>query len=137
LHDEMTRTLLNDGAIYVEHHGQPVGCAAVCGIDQYLPNAILMYVAVLPRYRGLGLGQALVWETMRVARQAGFPAFLFHPEDHRLAAVRTYFQLGFLPQLDDDAAGANQWSTVLRQALLHGRNRNSSTFESTATGVKG
>jgi mycothiol synthase len=118
LEKEMGSTLLTDGAIFVAHQGRPVGCAAVCDVAQYRPHALLMFVAVLAEHRGHGLGQALVWETMRIARQAGYPGLLLHTENHRLAAVRLYFQLGFLPQLDRDAAGASQWSTVLGQALL-------------------
>jgi ribosomal protein S18 acetylase RimI-like enzyme len=80
-----------------------------------------MYVAVLAEHRGKGLGQALVWETMRIAQHEKFPGLLLHTEAPRLAAVRTYFQLGFLPRLEQGVAGERQWSAVLSRALLQGR----------------
>ena len=120
LSQELLTPLLPDGGIFVTHKGRLVGCASACVLDEYRPHAILMYVAVLAEHRGQGLGQALVWETMRVARQERFPGLLLHTENHRTAAVRTYFQLGFLPRLAPGAAGAEQWSEVLARALLQG-----------------
>jgi mycothiol synthase len=117
---ELLATLLPDGGIFVTHRGRLVGCASACAMDEYRPHAILMYVAVLAEHRGQGLGQALVWETLRVARHEQFPGLLLHTENHRLAAVRTYFQLGFLPRLAPGAAGAEQWAEVLKGALLQG-----------------
>jgi GNAT superfamily N-acetyltransferase len=120
LHDEIGATLLPEGGIFVARGNQLVGCAAACFMEQYQPYAILMYVTVLPEHQGKGLGQALVGETMRVAQRASFPGLLLHTENHRLAAVRTYFQLGFLPRLAEGAAGKRQWADVLSRALLQG-----------------
>jgi hypothetical protein len=46
---------------------------------------------------------------------------LLHTETHRLAAVRTYFQLGFLPEFGKEVAGQQVWSDVLSRALLQCR----------------
>jgi GNAT superfamily N-acetyltransferase len=120
LHQEIGASLLAEGGVLAAEGDDLVGCASACFLDEHNPYAILMYVAVLPGRRGRGLGQALVWETMRIAQQERFPGMLLHTENHRLAAVRTYFQLGFLPRLGKGAAGERQWSDVLSRALLHG-----------------
>jgi len=119
-HQEIGATLLAAGGVFVARGNELVGCASTCFMEQYKPYAILMYVTVLPEHRGQGLGQALVWETMRVARQENYPGLLLHTEKHRYAAVRTYFQLGFLPQFGYEVAGQRLWSDVLSRALLNG-----------------
>jgi hypothetical protein len=43
---------------------------------------------------------------------------LLHTENHRLAAVRSYFKLGFTPLLAAGAASEQQWADVLRRAFL-------------------
>jgi GNAT superfamily N-acetyltransferase len=120
LSHELLSTLLADGGIFVAYEDRLVGCASACLMPEYKPYAILMYVTLLPEHRGKGLGQALVWETMRVAQCEKFPGLLLHTEAHRYAAVRTYFQLGFLPQVGEETAGKRVWSNVLGHALLNG-----------------
>jgi mycothiol synthase len=121
LEKEMLSTLLPDGGVFVLRGDQRVGCASACLMEAYRPNAVLMYVTALPEHRGRGLGQALVLETMRVAQREGFPGLILHTEKHRLAAVRTYIQLGFLPEFGTDVAGKQVWSDVLSRALPQGR----------------
>jgi mycothiol synthase len=120
LEREILSTLLPGGGIFAAHEGRLIGCASVCFMKEYSPNAILMYVALLPEHRGKGLGQALVWETLRVSQRERYPAMILHTENHRHAAVRTYFQLGFLPQLAEGVADKWQWATMLNMALLGG-----------------
>jgi mycothiol synthase len=121
LADEVLATLLPGGGLFVSHGDQLVGCASVCRMEQYQPYAMLMYVALLPEQRGRGLGQALLREILRLTQRDGFPGLLLHTESHRLAAVRSYLQMGFLPQLGPGAAGPRLWSEVLRRALLQGK----------------
>ena len=120
LQREILATLLPGGGIFVTCEERLIGCASVCSMPEYRPNAILMYVALLPEHRGKGLGQALVWETLRVSQRLSYPAMILHTENHRHAAVRTYFQLGFLPQLAPGAADKKQWADILNKALLNG-----------------
>lgn len=120
LQREILATLLPGGGIFAVCEGRLIGCASVCSMPEYQPNAILMYVGLLPEHRGKGLGQALVWETLRVSQRLSYPAMILHTENHRHAAVRTYFQLGFLPQLAAGAADKKQWADILNEALLNG-----------------
>jgi GNAT superfamily N-acetyltransferase len=120
LRRELLSTLLPDGGVFLACDRRLVGCASACSMGEYHPYAILMYVALFPEHRGRGLGQALVWETLRVAQREQFPGLLLHTENHRLAAVRSYFQLGFLPRLGAGAAGKRQWGTVLSSAFFGG-----------------
>ncbi len=120
LQREIVSTLLPDGGIFAVHEGRLIGCASVCFMKEYSPHAILMYVALLPEHRGKGLGQALVWQTLRVSQREKYPAMILHTENHRYAAVRSYVQLGFLPQLAEGVADQRQWADMLSKALLGG-----------------
>ncbi len=65
-----------------------------------LPEVRLL--AVAPEARGRGIGEALVQECIRRARQSGVPALTLHTTDMMRAAMRLYDRLGFqrAPELD-------------------------------------
>jgi ribosomal protein S18 acetylase RimI-like enzyme len=120
LSKEILSTLLINGGIFAAYRRELIGCASACCIAKFQPDAHLMYVAVLPEHRGKGLGQALVAETLRVCQREGFPGMSLITEAHRLAAVRSYFKLGFTPQFAEGDAGRLEWSNVLNKAFLQG-----------------
>jgi mycothiol synthase len=120
LNREILSTLIPQGGIFAVHKGELIGCASACFIPKYAPDAHLMYVALLPEHRGAGLGQALVLESLRVCQCENLPGMSLVTESHRLAAVRSYFKLGFAPLLGDTYAGRAQWSAVLSKAFLAG-----------------
>jgi GNAT superfamily N-acetyltransferase len=118
---ELLSTLLHDGGIFLLHDGRLVGCASACAMSKFAPEATLMYVALLPEHRGKGLGQALVLETLRVCQRERCPGMHLQTENHRLAAVRSYFKLGFTPlAVAEGDAGRRQWAEVLERAFLQG-----------------
>jgi mycothiol synthase len=119
LSEEVLATLLPGGGLLLAHEGRLVGTASACFLEEYQPHAMLMYVTVRPDHRGKGLGQALVWETLRVCHRQGFPGMLLHTDDHRIPAVRSYFKLGFLPEQGTGAAGERRWSRVLSKVFFH------------------
>lgn len=59
-------------------------------------------LAVAPEARGRGIGQALVRDCMRRAREAGATAITLHTTDMMAAAMRMYEKMGFVrvPELD-------------------------------------
>ena len=92
--------------------GQPVATArwrevALAGA----PAAKLERFAVLPRFRGLGLGRRLVAATMEDARTAGLDRFTLHAQSH---LVPFYTDFGFAPAgAPFDEAGIEHVKMVL------------------------
>ena len=56
-------------------------------------------VCVLPEHRGRGIGRALVLASLHYFRDHGYRRAVLTTDDHRLAALRTYLALGFVPVL--------------------------------------
>lgn len=75
--------------------GQPVGCARV------LPEAHIGRMAVLPAWRGQGIGEALLMQAIQCCRQQGATQVALSAQTH---AVGFYAQVGFVvcsaPYLD-------------------------------------
>jgi mycothiol synthase len=71
----------------------------------------LHMVAVHPEHQGHGLGYAVCLAVLQRFAQQGTPEVRLLTDDHRLAAVRTYWRLGFRPLLtaDDHAA---RWEAI-------------------------
>ena len=70
---------------------------AACFRKAFAPYAVLMYVVVLDEYRRLGLGAACTHEVIEAARSAGYPGIILHTDARRLAAIKLYLRLGFVP----------------------------------------
>ncbi len=68
--------------------GQPVGCARL------LPSGQIGRMAVLPSYRGTGLGRRLLTGAVEEAKRQGFTRVHLHAQTHALAFYR---KGGFLP----------------------------------------
>jgi ribosomal protein S18 acetylase RimI-like enzyme len=78
-------------------------------------------VCALPAYRGLGLGRLVTLAVLHHLRRRGFRSADLSTDDFRLAAIKTYLGLGFVPQyltdtdrLDDHEA---RWSAVFARLL--------------------
>jgi len=59
----------------------------------------LGWVAASPGHTGKGLGKAVSVAALRRFVQAGYSRVYLLTDDHRLAAIKIYLQLGFLPFL--------------------------------------
>lgn len=59
----------------------------------------LGWVAASPDHAGKGLGKAVSVAALRRFVQAGYRCVYLLTDDHRLAAIKTYLRLGFLPFL--------------------------------------
>jgi mycothiol synthase len=112
---EVVQFLLPQGGVFAYDGQQLVACAAACARPEFAPNAVLMYVGVLPDYRGAGLGAAVVAEVLAVARRSGFPGVTLLTDDDRLAAIRTYLRVGFVPDAASDPAAKKRWKRVMNQ----------------------
>lgn len=78
----------------------------------------LGWVAVSPAHQGHGLGQIASAAVTNRFMQAGYSEIYLRTDDFRLAAIKTYFKLGWIPLLFAPDMEA-RWNTVLEQ--LHMR----------------
>lgn len=101
--------------IVAEHDGRLVGAALLYpagsvfrgrGAAFTLAWPEVRLLAVAPPARGLGIGEGLMHECARRARQAGAAALTLHTTDMMRAAMRLYERLGFerAPELDLEPA---------------------------------
>lgn len=71
----------------------------------------LHMVAALPEYRGLGLGAVVCQAVLDFFAGRGIARILLNSDDWRLAALKTYLNLGFLPVLNDFDM-ADRWQAI-------------------------
>lgn len=85
--------------LVLEHEGQVVGTSAAW-VEPSDPGAgYLHMVGVLPEHQGKRLGKLLTLEAMRLSQQEGFSTLRLVTDDWRLAAIRVYLGLGYVPLL--------------------------------------
>ncbi len=68
------------------------GCPIACG--RLLPDGHIGRMAVLPQWRGQGVGRAVLRRLMAIGRAAGFPEFVLNAQTH---ALGFYVREGFEP----------------------------------------
>lgn len=91
---------LDDTALHFLARG-PAGPAGVARLLPKGDSAKIQHVAVMPEYRGTGLGQKLMLVVLDHARQAGFEVAVLDAQTH---ALGFYEALGFVahgPVFDD------------------------------------
>jgi mycothiol synthase len=74
-----------------------VAVAAACALRRTDDWIELAWVAVVPGYRGRGLGQAICAALTRRVLSLGHTRLFGSTQDTRLAALRIYLTLGFVP----------------------------------------
>lgn len=76
-------------------------------------------VCALPKHRGRGLGRLATLATLHYMRERGDQDVLLETDDFRIAAVKTYLGLGFVPVYVEDAASDHvvRWSAVLTKVF--------------------
>jgi mycothiol synthase len=75
---------------------------------------ILGWLAVDPAYRGNGFGQTLSAAVTRRLIEAGYERIYLNTDDHRLPAIKTYLNLGWVPFLYQEDM-AKRWELVCRK----------------------
>jgi len=97
---------------FVEKDGKAVGTA--CALRRQAPGegpGYLHMVAVTAAHRGHRLGRALVAAVLQRFRELGYRDVILSTDDFRLAAIRTYLNLGFHPVLNHESH-ALRWREV-------------------------
>jgi mycothiol synthase len=101
-------------------HGLPVATASVRLVpDQHPGSGYLHWVAVHADHRGKRLGYIISLEALRYFRSIGCRDAVLETDPPRLAAIRTYLNLGFVPE-NVDPEHETQWREIL-QTLGVGR----------------
>lgn len=93
--------------------GKPVATACMQINEDQPQQAELGYVAVVPEYRGHGLGRTISMVVLDYINKQGFRACFLRTDDHRLAAIKTYLRLGFEPDMSHDSYPA-RWESLWR-----------------------
>lgn len=94
--------VLPEGLFVVEHES---GILVATAMATHAPTQLhpfggeLGWVAVHPEHRGKGLGTIVCAAAIRRFRKAGYTRIFLRTDDHRLAAIKTYLKLGFVPFL--------------------------------------
>jgi len=108
--DTLLARLVQGGMVFIEtcETRTPVAVAAAeCREDGWVE---IGWVAVVPEHRGRGLGLAACAALTRVLMAAGEKRIFGSTQDHRIAALRIYFTLGFHPVHRTEKV--QRWRTV-------------------------
>jgi tRNA-Thr(GGU) m(6)t(6)A37 methyltransferase TsaA len=102
-----------EGLFFATHDGTPIGsaCAWVLRPGEREAGELHM-VCVLPEHRGHGLGYWLSLAVLHRFAERGFQHAGLNTDDFRLAAVKTYLELGFQPE-HTHPGDAERWLLAL------------------------
>jgi len=96
---------------YVREYGQPCSTTAVQLEEQ---RAVIHMVGTHPYAAGMNLSAYAVNAGLQCIQETGMKIAELTTDDHRLAAVKTYLELGFEPVIDDEEM-ETRWKAVLAQ----------------------
>jgi mycothiol synthase len=103
----------------VEVAGQLVATASALFEPQLQPETgTLHWVAAHPAQSGKGLGALISLAVLQEFLRQGRASALLRTDDSRLPAIRTYLNLGFLPDCSTPAR-AERWERVYEQLAAH------------------
>jgi mycothiol synthase len=103
--------------IVIEYEGQPVATASARLMPEQHPGSgYIHWVAVAPAHRGQRLGYIVTLACLYAFRQFGCKDAVLETDDHRLAAIRIYQDLGFVPE-DRHPTHAERWAIVISNLL--------------------
>lgn len=107
--------LFPKGCVFILDGLKLIACSATCLRKETAPLATLMYVLVLPQYRGRNLSFSMNSEVLRVCQEQGLPGVTLLTDDFRLPAIRSYLNLGFVPDMEASLDARQRWEMVFFQ----------------------
>lgn len=111
--DALVANLVDDSMVFALRGDHPVAVAAAERRARWVE---IGWVAVDPAHRGAGLGLAVCSQLTRLLIAAGETRLFGSTHDHRLAALKIYFALGFVPVYRHDKSV--RWQRVCEQLDL-------------------
>jgi mycothiol synthase len=109
----------------VEYDGQVVATAsALFEADSAPATGVVHWVAVHPAQAGKRLGYIISLAVLHEFARRGCRDALLRTDDHRLAAIRTYLNLGFLPD-HEDPTHLERWVRVNERLAAYRVSENS------------
>ncbi|WP_127493789.1 GNAT family N-acetyltransferase [Paenibacillus glycanilyticus] len=96
-------------------NGEPVATASAWYRPQCKENTgYLHMVGLLPEHAGKKLGYAVSLAALHHMAREGRTRAVLHTDDFRIPAIKTYFDLGFIPELADDSH-LGRWVALAKQ----------------------
>lgn len=111
-------TVWRESIHFLEKDGVPVATSCVQRHDDRPDRPELGWIAVLPAYRGQGLGRTISIAVMNFMKQQGYERCFLRTDDRRLPAIQLYFRLGFEPDMTGHDSYEKRWEAV-RAAMVH------------------
>jgi mycothiol synthase len=101
----------------VAYEGKPVASASARLLPEEFPGSgYVHWVATDPEHRGRGLGYAVSLAVLHEFRRLGCKDAVLETDDFRLAAIKTYQNLGFVPEHRHESHAA-RWAVVLANLM--------------------
>lgn len=99
---------------FICREGEPVATATAWHMERYDPETGYVHmVGALPGHQGMGLGYQVSLAVLHRLGEEGFERAVLQTDDFRLAALKTYLNLGFEPVLVDENQ-RERWAEVFR-----------------------
>ena len=119
--DKLRRVLIDapdvKRIIIIEYGGYPVATASARLMpDQHPGSGYVHWVAVDPMHRGKRLGYIVTLACLYAFREFGCKDAVLETDDHRLAAIKIYQELGFTAE-DRHPTHAERWAIVISNLL--------------------
>lgn len=119
---EKVRTALVDApdvqkTLVIDFEGRPVATSSVRLLpDRFPDSGYVHWVAADPAHQGQRLGYAVTLATLHDFAQLGCKDAVLETDDHRLAAIKTYQNLGFVPEHTHDSH-LERWGRIASDLL--------------------
>ena len=103
----------------IEHGAQVIATTIVRELPhKYLGSGYLHYVAVHPDHQGQRLGRAVCLAVLHEFRALGCRDAVLDTDDFRLPSIKTYHNLGFVPE-HRHASHPERWRQVFAELAQH------------------